>query len=404
MIDPQKISIADFNYLLPDDRIAMHPVAQRNSSKLLVHQNGQITDDYFSNLPKYLGSDTLLIFNNSKVIHARLLVTNPTGARIEIFCLEPILPTTELTAAFQQTGEVTWKCFIGNAKKWKSEIQFIVKTDGKEIVVTARKGEQEDGAFKVTFLWDDLGVTFSEWIESYGKMPLPPYIKRDVVDEDESRYQTIYARYDGSVAAPTAGLHFSESEMAALREKGIVCDYVTLHVGAGTFKPVSSDRVGEHFMHQEQIIIEKRLVDLLRNNGGKKTVAVGTTVARTLESLFIIGAKLRLGMPDPFHVEQWEYYNNEAIRGMSSQESLAALSDYLEQEKINHFAGSTQLMITPAYNLKIVKGIITNFHQPKSTLLLLISAILGDEWRKVYNHALSHGYRFLSYGDGNLYL
>lgn len=403
MKNPRKIAIDEFDYPLPEEKIALHPIARRNHSKLLVWQNGKITDDLFYHIFDYLNQDHLLIFNNSKVIHARLWVANKTGTKIEIFCLEPLSPTTELTAAFQQTGKVSWKCFVGNAKKWKEDSHFIVKTGGKEVCVTAQKGGNNDGAFEVTFQWDDPTVTFAEWVESYGKIPLPPYIKRNAEEEDEDRYQTVYALRDGSVAAPTAGLHFSDDEMKTLDEKGIPYDYVTLHVGAGTFKPVSSQEIGEHFMHREQIIVEERMVNRLLQNLDKKVVAVGTTVARTLESLFIMGAKLKLGLGDPFCVDQWEYYDNECIRNISSQESLLALRDFMAKEGAGCLFGSTQLIITPAYDLKIIKGIITNFHQPKSTLLLLISALLGDKWRQIYDHALSHDYRFLSYGDANLY-
>ncbi|MDR2978880.1 MAG: S-adenosylmethionine:tRNA ribosyltransferase-isomerase [Bacteroidales bacterium] len=403
MFFQKKISISDFDYSLPDEKIALHPLTERNKSKLLVYKNNKIIDDTFANILDHLDRDCMLVFNNSKVIHARLLVTNSTGAQIEIFCLEPLSPTTELTESFQQTGELTWKCFIGHARKWKEDIHFIVKVDQKEVSITARKGGNLDGAFEVTFRWDDPVVTFAEWMESYGKIPLPPYIKRVAEEEDSERYQTVYALHDGSVAAPTAGLHFSEYEMAALKERGILHDYVTLHVGAGTFKPVSSETVEEHFMHREQVIIDTRMINALLDNLDKKVIAVGTTVTRTLESLFIMGAKLRLGLENPFHVEQWEYYDNEEIKDISPKESLSVLADYLQKEQTTFLAGTTQLMITPAYQLKIVKGIITNFHQPKSTLLLLISAILGDNWHKVYRHALDNDYRFLSYGDANLY-
>lgn len=403
MNSPKEILIHDFDYPLPDDKIAMYPMLQRNRSKLLVYKNGEISDDLFLNLFNHIDSDSMLIFNNSKVIHARLLVTNKTGAKIEIFCLEPLSPTKELTAAFQQTGKVSWKCFVGSAKKWKEDISFSVKIRDKEVLITAQKGENLAGAFEVIFHWNAPEVTFAEWVEGYGKIPLPPYIKRDTSEEDENRYQTVYALHQGSVAAPTAGLHFSEEEMADLQKKGILHDYVTLHVGAGTFKPVSSEEIGNHFMHCEQIIVEKRLLDVLLKNRDKKIIAVGTTVARTLESLFIMGAKLKLEIADPFHVDQWEYYENKEIRDLSWSDALIALSDFLTKENSSFIAGNTQLMITPSYQLKVIGGIITNFHQPKSTLLLLISAILGENWRKIYDHALCHDYRFLSYGDANLY-
>ena len=404
-MSPKEIRIEDFNYDLPNERIAFFPKDVRDSSKLLVYQKstGTITDSTFDHLPDFLDSDMMLVFNDSRVIHARLLVQNPTGASIEIFCLEPLSPTTELTQALAQTGTVTWKCFIGNAKRFKHPIAFSVLVGETEVTITAEKGDQVENAFLVQFTWNE-EVTFAEWVEAYGKMPLPPYIKRTAEKADEVRYQTVYAQYDGSVAAPTAGLHFSKPLMQRITEQGIACEYVTLHVGAGTFKPVTADCVGEHFMHDEQIVIHKKLTDNLLKNIDKKIIAVGTTVTRSLESIFIIGAKLKLGLPNPLHVQQWEYYENAAISGMSVEDSLRAIYNYLDENGLEYVTGSTQLIIAPSYQFKMMKGIVTNFHQPKSTLLLLISAYLGDEWRKLYRHALESGYRFLSYGDANLYL
>lgn len=404
-MNPKEIRIEDFNYELPNERIAFFPKDVRDSSKLLVYkkEKGTITDSTFDHLPDFLNSDMMLVFNDSRVIHARLLVQNPTGASIEIFCLEPLSPTTELTQALAQTGTVTWKCFIGNAKRFKHPIAFSVPVGKTEVMVTAEKGEQVENAFLVHFSWNE-PVTFAEWVEAYGKMPLPPYIKRTAEKADEVRYQTVYAHYDGSVAAPTAGLHFSNPLLQRIKEQGIACEYVTLHVGAGTFKPVTADCVGEHFMHDEQIVIHKKLIDNLLKNIDKKIIAVGTTVTRSLESIFIIGAKLKLGLGNPFHVQQWEYYENAAISGMSVEDSLQSICNYLDDNGLEYVTGSTQLMIAPSYRFKMMKGIVTNFHQPKSTLLLLISAYLGDDWRKLYRHALDANYRFLSYGDANLYL
>lgn len=404
-MSPKEIRIEDFNYELPNERIAFFPKDVRDSSKLLVYKkgNGTITDSTFDHLSEFLDPDMMLVFNDSRVIHARLLVQNPTGASIEIFCLEPLSPTTELTQALAQTGIATWKCFIGNAKRFKHPIAFSVPVGETEVTITAEKGDQVENAFLVQFTWNE-EVTFAEWVEAYGKMPLPPYIKRTAEKADEVRYQTVYAHYDGSVAAPTAGLHFSKPLMQRITEQGIACEYVTLHVGAGTFKPVTADCVGEHFMHDEQIVIHKKLIDNLLKNIDKKIIAVGTTVTRSLESIFIIGAKLKLGLPNPLHVQQWEYYENAAISGMSVEDSLRAIYNYLDENGLEYVTGSTQLMIAPSYQFKMMKGIVTNFHQPKSTLLLLISAYLGDEWRKLYHHALESGYRFLSYGDANLYL
>lgn len=404
-MNQKEIRIEDYNYELPNERIAFFPKDIRDTSKLLVYKKlaRQITDSTFDHLTDFLAPDTMLVFNDSRVIHARLLVQNPTGASIEIFCLEPTLPTSELTQALAQTGNVTWKCFVGNAKRFKKPVSFNVSFGEKEIEVTAEKGEQVENAFYVHFSWKE-PVTFAEWVEAYGKMPLPPYIKRTAEKTDEFRYQTVYAHHDGSVAAPTAGLHFSESLMQKIKDLDIPHEYVTLHVGAGTFKPVTADCIGEHFMHDEQIVIHRNLIENLIKNIDKKIIAVGTTVTRSLESIFIIGAKLRLGISNPLHVEQWEYYENEAIRSTSVMDSLQAVLDFLEKNEMEYVTGSTQLMIVPSYEFKMMKGIVTNFHQPKSTLLLLISAYLGDEWHTIYDHALNSKYRFLSYGDANLYL
>ena len=329
---------------------------------------------------------------------------NANGASIEIFCLEPLQPTTELTAALAQCGPVTWKCFVGNAKRWKHPISFEVVVNGHTVVVTAQKGQQIENAFEVYFSWDDGGVTFAEWVEAYGKTPLPPYIKRVAETADDTRYQTVYAHYDGSVAAPTAGLHFSKVLLQEIENRGIETEYVTLHVGAGTFKPVTSDTIGEHFMHDEQIVIRRELVEHLLRAADKRIVAVGTTVTRSLESLFIIGAKFKLGLYNPLHVEQWEVYENPDIIKVSVADALQAILHYLDEQGLDYVTASTCLMIVPSYQFKMMRAIITNFHQPKSTLLLLISAYLGDAWRDIYAHAIDHDYRFLSYGDANFYM
>ena len=404
MIPQKDILIDDFNYELPEEKIAFFPVSERDQSKLLVYQNGHITDARFADLPNFLTPDYRLIFNDSKVIHARLLVHNATGAAIEIFCLEPLQPTTEIANAFTQTGPVVWKCLVGNAKRWKQPLSFPVVFDDKTLIITATKGECKDGAFEVTFSWPDASVTLSEWLEQYGKMPLPPYIKRAAEKDDEQRYQTVYARYDGSVAAPTAGLHFSKQVIKALNDKGIATDYVTLHVGAGTFKPVSCERIGDHYMHRVQIVISRQFIDSLIEDREKKIVAVGTTVARTLESLYLIGAKLKLHHPHPLEVEQWEVYEDTELTQVPVEEALQTIRKYMEQQQTDTLYAATRLMIVPGYQRKLTQAIITNFHQPKSTLLLLISSFLGNQWKEVYAHALSHDYRFLSFGDSNLYL
>lgn len=404
MIAQQKIRIEEYNYPLPAEKIAYFPAGSRDQSQLLVHKDGTITDATFKDLAQFLGPNDVLAFNNSRVIHARLLVQNRNGAAIEIFCLEPLAPTREIQEAFVQTCRVSWKCFVGNAKRWKEPIEFIVEVNQKPITITAVKGENSDGAFEVTFLWEDETVTLAEWIEAYGKIPLPPYIKRAAQTDDEQRYQTIFAQHNGSVAAPTAGLHFTQEVFRSLEDKRIGTLWVTLHVGAGTFKPVSTETIGEHIMHKEQIVITRETIEAILNCNNKKIIAVGTTVARTLESLFIIGAKLNLNLPDPFNVQQWEIYENEELQRVDANTSLKAIYNYIVTNNLPFLTASTALMITPGYEHKIARGLITNFHQPQSTLLLLIASYLGEKWKEIYQHALTHNYRFLSYGDSNLYL
>lgn len=404
MIAQQKIRIEEYNYPLPAEKIAYFPAGSRDQSQLLVHKDGTITDATFKDLAQFLGPNDVLAFNNSRVIHARLLVQNRNGAAIEIFCLEPLAPTREIQEAFVQTCRVSWKCFVGNAKRWKEPIEFTVEVNQKPITITAVKGENSDGAFEVTFLWEDETVTLAEWIEAYGKIPLPPYIKRAAQTDDEQRYQTIFAQHNGSVAAPTAGLHFTEEVFRSLEEKNIETLWITLHVGAGTFKPVSTETIGEHIMHKEQIVITRETIEAILNCNNKKIIAVGTTVARTLESLFIIGAKLNLNLPDPFNIQQWEIYENEEMQRVDANTSLKAIYNYIVTNNLPFLTASTALMITPGYEHKIARGLITNFHQPQSTLLLLIASYLGEKWKEIYQHALTHNYRFLSYGDSNLYL
>ena len=407
MNDPNKnIRIDDYDYPLPESRIAYYPAEQRDSSKLLIYntKDGGITDSVFHNLPDFLSENHWIVFNNSKVIHARLLVHNATGAAIEIFCLEPLKPTSDPAVAFTLSGSVTWKCMVGNARKWKHPIDIEVPLDERVIHIRAERGEAVEGTFEVTFTWDEAEVSFAEWIEAYGKVPLPPYIRRAAEDSDTERYQTVYAKHDGSVAAPTAGLHFTDDLLAKLVSKGVETEYVTLHVGAGTFKPVSSETIGGHFMHEEKIVITEDFIRKLLKNRDKQLIAVGTTVTRTLESLFVVGAKLHLGLDNPLLVEQWETYENSAIHEVTLDQSLMAIMNFLEEQDTDMLRAATRLIILPTYTRHIVNGLITNFHQPKSTLLLLISNFLGDDWHRIYRHALDNGYRFLSYGDANLYI
>ena len=402
----RNIRIEDYDYPLPESRIAYYPAPQRDNSKLLIYnkEKDTITDSVFHQLPDFLDENHWIVFNDSKVIHARLRVHNATGAAIEIFCLEPLAPSTDPAVAFTLTGSVTWKCMVGNARKWKHPIEIEVPMEGRVVRILAERGEAVEGTFEVTFTWTDPDVSFAEWIEAYGKVPLPPYIRRDAEESDTERYQTVYACHDGSVAAPTAGLHFTDGLIRSLKAKGVETEYVTLHVGAGTFKPVSSETIGGHFMHEEKIVITEEFIRKLHNNQGKRLIAVGTTVTRTLESLFVVGAKLHLGLANPLVVDQWETYDNPDIHQVTMEQSLAAILDYLREHDTDMLRAATRLIILPTYTRHVVSGLITNFHQPKSTLLLLISNFLGDEWHRIYRHALDNDYRFLSYGDANLYL
>ena len=402
----RNIRIEDYDYPLPESRIAYYPAPQRDNSKLLIYnkEKDTITDSVFHQLPDFLDENHWIVFNDSKVIHARLRVHNATGVAIEIFCLEPLAPSTDPAVAFTLTGSVTWKCMVGNARKWKHPIEIEVPMEGRVVRILAERGEAVEGTFEVTFTWTDPDVSFAEWIEAYGKVPLPPYIRRDAEESDTERYQTVYACHDGSVAAPTAGLHFTDGLIRSLKEKGVETEYVTLHVGAGTFKPVSSETIGGHFMHEEKIVITEEFIRKLQNNQGKRLIAVGTTVTRTLESLFVVGAKLHLGLANPLVVDQWETYDNPDIHQVTMEQSLAAILDYLREHDTDMLRAATRLIILPTYTRHVVSGLITNFHQPKSTLLLLISNFLGDEWHRIYRHALDNDYRFLSYGDANLYL
>ena len=407
MTNPNKnIRIEDYDYPLPESRIAYYPAEQRDSSKLLIFnkKEDKITDTVFHHLPDFLSENHWIVFNNSKVIHARLLVHNSTGAAIEIFCLEPLRPTSDPAVAFTLSGSVTWKCMVGNARKWKHPIEIEVPLDERVVHIQAERGEAVEGTFEVTFTWAEADVSFAEWIEAYGKVPLPPYIRRDAEDTDTERYQTVYAKHDGSVAAPTAGLHFTDELLATLVAKGVQTEYVTLHVGAGTFKPVSSETIGGHFMHEEKIVITEDFIRKLLINKDKQLIAVGTTVTRTLESLFVVGAKLHLGLDNPLVVEQWETYENPNIHQVTLNQSLTAILNYLEEQDTDMLRAATRLIILPTYTRHIVNGLITNFHQPKCTLLLLISNFVGEEWHRIYQHALDNGYRFLSYGDANLYI
>ena len=398
----QKIKISDFTYRLPEERIAKYPLKERDNSKLLLWQNGKTEQTIFRNITSYLPENSLLVFNNTRVIHARLFFRKETGAKIEIFCLEPFSPA-DYQVAFQEKEKVTWKCMVGNSKKWKSgELHRELQIDGKTVILTAGKKEQKSNTFYIEFEWNG-GYTFAEIIEKAGVLPIPPYLNRETEPEDELTYQTVYAKNDGSVAAPTAGLHFTQNVLKNLAEKNIETAEITLHVGAGTFQPVKSETIDGHTMHHEQVLISKAFIERLLSHAGK-IIAVGTTSVRSLESLYWLGLKLeRAHHPgDIPEVLQWEPYENEATIGV--EKALQNILDFLEKTQQETVRFSTQIIIVPGYEFKIIEGMVTNFHQPQSTLLLLISAFLGNDWKKVYDYALKNDFRFLSYGDSNLYL
>ncbi len=401
MSEYRNIKIDDFTYQLPEQRIAKYPLDRRDNSKLLISYKGKLSSDTFNNLKNYLPLDSMLVFNNTRVIHARLYFRKQTGSKIEIFCLEPLQPA-DYQVSFQQTEHVVWKCMLGNAKKWKDgELSRIIHLKGTEVKVKAIKLSQENNTFHIGFNWDK-PFTFAEIIEAAGALPIPPYLNRETEPADEVSYQTVYARHDGSVAAPTAGLHFTEEVLETLNKNNIALREITLHVGAGTFQPVKSETISGHNMHHEKVIVPKRfLMELLSNR--RKIIAVGTTSVRSLESLYWLGLKLRTQAEiTDLQVEQWEPYETDTFLPLN--ESLQSIITYLDNHHLEQLHFSTQLIILPGYKFKLIQGMITNFHQPQSTLLLLVSAFLGNKWKEVYEYALENGFRFLSYGDSNLYL
>lgn len=406
MQDPKHIHIADYNYDLPDERIAKYPKAVRDESKLLLYRGGQISEDVFYNLPNYLPKGELLVFNNTKVIQARLHFHKSTGALIEVFCLEPHTPH-DYQVNFATTRRVAWTCLIGNLKKWKEgKLERTINVGGKEVLLTAERVGVSGTGYEVVFDWGDDTVAFSEVLEAIGELPIPPYLNRETEASDLKTYQTVYSKVKGSVAAPTAGLHFTERVLAALDNNGIERNEITLHVGAGTFKPVKSEEIGGHPMHSEWIAVKRESIERLLAHGGH-CVAVGTTSVRTLESLYYIGVMLHRNPDahqDDLHVPQWmpyEYVASPELK-LTTVEALRAIVDWLDRNKLPVLHTSTQIIIAPGYEYHVVKAMVTNFHQPKSTLLLLVSALIGDNWRRVYDYALSHDFRFLSYGDSSL--
>ena len=404
MLTIGEIKIEDYNYSLPDERIAKYPLKQRDMSKLLFLENGELSEKKFHNISNLLPEDSLLLFNETKVIQARMKFRKETGATIEIFCLEPIEPVNDFQLAFQQTSPVVWKCMVGNAKRWKSgKITSTFEFDGKGIRLQAEIKERLSDSWLIKFEWDNPEIKFHEIIEQNGLTPLPPYLNREAEESDKDRYQTVYANFDGSVAAPTAGLHFTENILEEIKQKGIQAAKLTLHVGAGTFKPVSAEKIGEHEMHTERVIISKSTLLKTKENLGKKIIPVGTTSMRTLESLFWMSVKLNSG-DDSFTVEQWDPYQLHVPDNFDSFKAINLLIEHLEEKGISSLTGETRLMIAPGYKFKFAKGLITNFHQPKSTLLLLVSALIGESWKDAYDFAMKNDFRFLSYGDSCLFL
>jgi S-adenosylmethionine:tRNA ribosyltransferase-isomerase len=408
-LNPQALSIDEFDYSLPDERIAQHPLSERDASKLLIYRQGQLSHSLFSNITEYIPSDSLLLFNDTKVFQARIIFHKPTGARIEIFCLEPIAPTADYQVAFSNPGECFWKCLVGNNKKWKNGILTLqVLVNQKEVILKAEKINQTGETSIVRFSWEPEQLSFAVLLEQSGLVPLPPYIHREADSEDKERYQTIYARLKGSVAAPTAGLHFTDQVFASLKLKNISSAFVTLHVGAGTFKPVSASTLGEHEMHAEQISITRSLLQQLisQNNPNttRKVIPVGTTSMRTIESFYWLGVRKIKGKFDAVNpaVLQWDPYDPELDSDIPMLESMEALLEHLIGTGEDELIASTQLIIAPGYRYRVASGLITNFHQPRSTLLLLVSALIGEDWKKVYDYALLNDFRFLSYGDSCL--
>jgi S-adenosylmethionine:tRNA ribosyltransferase-isomerase len=403
---PKNLSIFDFSYSLPAERIAKYPLKERDAGKLLVFKNGKITPSVYRNLDEFLPDETLLIFNNTKVVAARLLFQKTSGGIIEVFCLEPDDTYPDITTAMLKKGKVRWKCLVGGAGKWKHGmvLKKNIRSDKGEVVLEAAIVDRVPDCFVIELRWQPAELSFAEVLHLAGFIPLPPYLHRDAEEEDKSRYQTVYAKNDGSVAAPTAGLHFTEMVFEKLRAKNIHNEFVTLHVGAGTFKPVKSARMIDHEMHAEFLDVPGDAIQTLINYLDKTIVAVGTTSLRTIESLYWMGVKL-LTRPDvtidEISIQQWDPYEVE-YESVSAKDALVTLQTWMAKNQIPRLITKTQIIIAPGYSLRVAKGIITNFHQPQSTLLLLIAAIVGDEWKKIYEYAMNNDFRFLSYGDGCL--
>lgn len=395
-MSPKNIRITDYTYDLPEERIAKYPLPDRDASKLLVYKKGVIGEHIFNALPYQLPENSLLVFNTTKVIRARLQFQKTTGAIIEIFCLEPYAPSDYATA-LQTQKSCQWKCLVGNLKRWKEpQLELTIKVNNNECKLSAHIIERKEDAFIIQFDWDKT-LTFSEILEYSGAIPIPPYLNRKSEIIDNNRYQTVFSENEGSVAAPTAGLHFTESLLQKLTKQGMQSAQLTLHVGAGTFKPVKSETVGEHHMHTEVFTFSEVLLDRLLEN--ETIFAVGTTAVRSLESIYQIGAKLLTKSKNPLHISQWEAYE---LPKFTKSEAINAVKSYMQEKQCSLVTAKTDILIAPGYEFQIISGMLTNFHQPQSTLLLLVSALVGDDWHTIYNYALNNDFRFLSYGDSSL--
>ena len=409
-IDTKHIRISDYNYPLPDDRIAKFPISQRDHSKLLVYRQGKVSEDLFYNLPDYLPEGSLMVFNNTKVIQARMHFRKSTGALIEVFLLEPFAPA-DYEQMFQVTTSCEWICLIGNQKKWKEgDLVRRLLIRGEELEITAsRRGEHGTGQ-RISFSWKNLSgnqdsnpVSFAEVIDAIGELPIPPYLNRETQESDKTTYQTVYSKIKGSVAAPTAGLHFTDEVLQSLDRHGIDREELTLHVGAGTFKPVKSEEIEGHEMHTEYICVKRQTIEKLIAHQAQ-AIAVGTTSVRTLESLYYMGLKLQQNpeaTEEELHVDQWEPYQQEQ-QPIPPLQALGNILAWMDRRGLQSLHSSTQIIIAPGYEYKIVKILITNFHQPQSTLLLLVSAFVKGDRHTIYDYALSHDFRFLSYGDSSV--
>lgn len=402
-MDTKHIHISDYNYPLPDDRIAKFPIDRRDHSKLLIYNRGEVSEDKFYNLHDYLPKGSLMVFNNTRVIQARIHFRKETGALIEVFLLEPASPS-DYEQMFQTTSRCEWLCLVGNLKKWKGgSLLRVFDINGKHVVLTATRIKESGTSQRVGFSWDNAAVSFAEILDAVGELPIPPYLNRDTQESDKTTYQTVYSKIKGSVAAPTAGLHFTNDVLKSLDDAGIDREEVTLHVGAGTFKPVKSEEIEDHEMHTEYICVHKGTLEKLLQHDCC-AIAVGTTSVRTLESLYYMGVKLQKNpnlTEDELHVNQWQPYDDNDS-DITPKEAIVNILNYLNINELETLHSSTQIIIAPGYEYKIVKMLVTNFHQPQSTLLLLVSAFVHGDWHKIYDYALAHEFRFLSYGDSSL--